>query len=1248
MILFLTCILGVWSILNIRHERNQHNRSDLQKLVRIGAAGLNEKRIKTFTGNKLDLTNPDWLAIRNRFYAMLKADSTIRWIYLINRRDSVIFFYMDTPDDVPGNAMPGEIYDDAPTELFAVFQDKQPRTAGPYTDRWGTYISAFQPVTDPATGEMVAVLGFDIEASRWNQVILNQLAAPALVTILLMFVEVIAFMYIRRRRLHESAMKAAYHELEKKILERTRDLLRSNFELELQIHEREKTEETLRRATEELDRFFSVTLDLLCIADTSGHFRRLNIEWEKTLGYPIRELEGKKFIDFVHPDDVAPTLKVLNEMIGQREVLNFVNRYRRRDGSYRWIEWRTYLYGDMIYAAARDITGRIETLNTLKENERKFRSLAEETNDWIWEMNTEGVFTYSNPKGFSITGYSSEELIGHTPFEWMDTSDTVPYRQLFSNYILDGNVPARMEARMKTKSGKLIYLEISNQLVYDNQGNIAGLRGISRDITERKLTEIELRETKERLEYILGVTKTGIDVIDKDFNLRYVDPEWKKKYGDNASQKCYAYFRNRKEPCPGCGILRAFETKQVIVTEEILPHENNRIVEIHTIPFRNYDGEWLVAEFNIDITEHKRIEQAFRESENRYRAVMEQATEGILLFDVGTRRIIETNRSYQTMLGYTAEELMQLTAYDVILHDQHNIDLYIDKILKQNRLFIGARHHRHKLGHPVDVEVSAYLIELNAQKTMCVVVRDIRERIKAERTMKALLQRQALILQSLPVVFYTASVEGDMQTVWISEQVEEITGFKSADITSDHFFWETHLHPDEKEAMVAKYRSVLTEKEVNFEYRWRCADGVYRWFQEQMMRVDDERGIPKEIIGLWIKIDERKKAEQEKQNLEAQLQHSQKLESLGVLAGGIAHDFNNLLTSVLGYAELTQRKIEPISPAQDYLQEISKAALRASDLCRQMLAYSGRGKFIVQPIDLPAIVREMTSIIKVSLSKKIILQFHFDLDTPTVDADPSQIRQIILNLVINASEAIGDANGVITIRTGRHFCNQAFFEKTWLHDPLPEGWYVYLEVADTGCGMDEDTLTKIFDPFFTTKFSGRGLGLAAVLGIVRGHKGALQVFSEPGKGTRFYILFPAGKESVQPDIPRNEPKGQGSGSVLLADDEEPIRKLGKEILEMNGYSVDTAEDGAEAVRLFLDNPAKYRCVILDLTMPKMNGRQALQELLKIRPDILVVISSGYSENEIAKQFSGTRIAGFIQKPYDVDTLCGLMRQLTSS
>jgi signal transduction histidine kinase len=263
------------------------------------------------------------------------------------------------------------------------------------------------------------------------------------------------------------------------------------------------------------------------------------------------------------------------------------------------------------------------------------------------------------------------------------------------------------------------------------------------------------------------------------------------------------------------------------------------------------------------------------------------------------------------------------------------------------------------------------------------------------------------------------------------------------------------------------------------------------------------------VLAFCQDVTKRREAEDRRAHLEAQMQHSQKLESLGVLAGGIAHDFNNLLMGILGNAGLALMDVPAGSPARESLSGIETAVLRAKDLTSQMLAYSGRGRFVIEVVELPGVVEGMMHLLEVSISKNVVLRTDFSREAPPVEADVSQLRQIVMNLITNASEAIGERSGTIGIATGAIRCDRAFLQATYLDEELPEGVYTYLEVSDTGEGMDSSTVDRIFEPFFTTKFSGRGLGLAAVLGIVRGHRGAIRLQSEPGQGTTIRVLFPA-------------------------------------------------------------------------------------------------------------------------------------------
>jgi CheY-like chemotaxis protein len=398
------------------------------------------------------------------------------------------------------------------------------------------------------------------------------------------------------------------------------------------------------------------------------------------------------------------------------------------------------------------------------------------------------------------------------------------------------------------------------------------------------------------------------------------------------------------------------------------------------------------------------------------------------------------------------------------------------------------------------------------------------------------------------------------------------------------------------------------------------------------------------LEGMWELI-KRKRAEEQQHHLELQMLHAQKLESLGVLAGGIAHDFNNILTSIIGNADLAQLRLSPESPVLENIKLIEKSALRAADLAKQMLAYSGKGKFVIKDIDMNQLLEEMMYMLEVSISKKAVMKFNPTRPLPTVEGDATQIQQVVMNLVINASEAIGDKSGVIAITTGSMMCERNYLKEAWFDDQISDGLYVYLEITDTGCGMDKETINKMFEPFFTTKFTGRGLGMSAVLGIIHGHKGTIRVYSEPGNGTMFKILLPASSKpsGLFGNDCHYDDGWKGSGTVLLVDDEATVRCIGSEMLKELGFNVITANDGQEAILEFTNNP-DIRFVILDLTMPHIDGEQCFHELRQIKPDIKVIMSSGYSEQEVTQRFIDKGLAGFIQKPYRISALEDVIRK----
>ena len=424
-------------------------------------------------------------------------------------------------------------------------------------------------------------------------------------------------------------------------------------------------------------------------------------------------------------------------------------------------------------------------------------------------------------------------------------------------------------------------------------------------------------------------------------------------------------------------------------------------------------------------------------------------------------------------------------------------------------------------------------------------------------------------------------------------------------------------------------------------------DGNARWVRWTDRALFDDSGNLAEFQSIGIDITDQKDAERSRRALELKVQQTQKLESLGVLAGGLAHDFNNLLVGVLGNADLALGDLDDSAPARRRVEAIKTAATRAADLASQMLAYSGKGRFVVRPVDLSRLVRDMAHILEVTVSRKAEMKYDLADDLPAVEADATQLRQVVMNLITNASEALGNETGAIAIRTGVRYCDRECLNSSYLHEQLPEGYYAFFEVADSGSGMDEATTARIFDPFFTTKFTGRGLGLAAVLGIVRGHRGAIRVESQPGRGTSVRILLPESSRSVRDTDSDHDLHAdwKAQGTVLLVDDDETVRTVADEMLRNLGFEVVTAADGRDAVETFRREASAIRLVLMDLTMPELDGREAFQEIIRIRPDARVILSSGYNEQDISSELTDKGLAGFIQKPYTVDTLREQIRRV---
>jgi PAS domain S-box-containing protein len=459
---------------------------------------------------------------------------------------------------------------------------------------------------------------------------------------------------------------------------------------------------------------------------------------------------------------------------------------------------------------------------------------------------------------------------------------------------------------------------------------------------------------------------------------------------------------------------------------------------------------------------------------------------------------------------------------------------------------------------------------------------------------------------------------------------------------SSTFYHDDGKTPAQLEEMVAL--RAIRHGEIAKDAEWivKRPDGGASVILSSAAPIRDKKGRITGAVVAWRDITERKR-------LEEKLRESTRLESLGVLAGGIAHDFNNLLTGVLGHASLLMGDLPEASTAWRFAREISKAAERAARLSRQMLAYSGRGRFLLESLDLSEYIRRLAPRIESSTCRHVQLKFDLADDLPAIEADASQIEELISNLVCNGVEAIGPSAGRITIATRLLSLDAPYIHPPLVHEEIDPGTYVALDVSDTGSGMDKETVARIFDPFFTTKFMGRGLGLAAAQGIVRGHKGAILVDSAPGQGTTISMLFPvAGPLAPRAELVALQQTEEGRGTVLVIDGEDSFHARANDVLRRLGYSVMTATEGSEGIEIFRCLKDRIAVVVLGTAMPDMSGEQALRELEEVRPDVAVVLSSGFGEAEALRRYGRHRLAGFLQKPYSMKMLAQCVHDAAAS
>lgn len=605
-----------------------------------------------------------------------------------------------------------------------------------------------------------------------------------------------------------------------------------------------------------------------------------------------------------------------------------------------------------------------------------------------------------------------------------------------------------------------------------------------------------------------------------------------------------------------------------------------------------------------------------------------QTGEGVAIVDL-SGNIIYVNKAFALAHGYTVEELSGMNLS--VFHREEDMPLvnHANSQVMETGSFSGEVPHLHRNGTVFPALMQSSLVRDNSGRAIGIVgtlrdITDIRKGISDLQEARHLLKS---VLDAIPDII---GIQDDSHGMIsynaagysaLKQTPEAIRGKKCYQLIG-------RSEPCEVCATSISYGTKETARVEKF------VPELGKWLDVRSYPILDESGKIIKVIEHLRDITDKREAEARSRRLEEQIMVTQKLESLGVMAGGIAHDFNNILLSIMGNADLARRESNS-REITGYLEEIITSAKGAADLAARMLDYSGKSEPRKTCLDVNELIRDTAQMLHVSISRKTTLEYSLADGLSPVLADLAQLRQVIMNLIMNASEALEDHPGTVFLSTAMGRISREELAECYVNDDLPGGEYVILSVRDTGSGMNPGTLSRVFDPFFTTKFAGRGLGLASVLGIVRNHQGGIRVKTEPGRGTEFTVYLPVCPTAEPVSPGETDEEITGLGNVLLVDDEEFVRAVAGKMLTRAGYRVEYASNGMEAVRKMRANPGEIDCVILDLTMPVMDGLEAFERLISLKPDARIIISSGFTQGSIIEKFKGKPLAGILHKPYSL-------------
>jgi PAS domain S-box-containing protein len=996
-----------------------------------------------------------------------------------------------------------------------------------------------------------------------------------------------------------------------------------------------------RRASEEQLRFISAAVDVaqdsLFWINEAGRIEFVNVAACRGLGYASDELLSMSVQD-IDPSLTPEMWKAAWADVRAGVALHRETTQRRKDGTFRQVEVSRTLVmfqgREVLFSAARDISERKQVEAALLASEEKFSSSFHASPDAININRLDGTYVDINHAFTRMSGWSREETVGRTTLDlgmWVDLADRDRMQMLLK---ADGHF-AGLEAPFRMKDGSIRTGLVSGTLIKVEGGTC--LLTITRDISERKAAEAALRYSEDKFSRAFHGSPDAINITRLD-NGTYleVNEGFEKLFGWDRAD---AMGRSTLDLCTWAQ-----------------PQDRQKVVDwIRTqggfqgqeFQFRKKDGSFFtglmygkgievegvpcILSITRDITEQKAAEAAIRYSEDKFSRAFRGSPDSININRLDDGVFIEVNEGFEKLTGWTRAEAIGRSSLDMdIWADPHDRQKAVDLIRTHGEYTGFEALFRKKDGSTLTGLMSAKVMDVNGVPCLLSITRDISDRKAAESALRSTELRTRTVMANSQAVIYQLDPDGrfllseGLGLAGLGLAPGQVVGLNAMDV------YKNDLETTDQIRLALKGEASR-----------RITKAGGRQFDNNMTPVFDAQGRLESVIGIATDVTER-------MQMEDALRQSQKLESLGILAGGIAHDFNNLLTVVLGNLNLAQMHLPEQTPAQPYLANMEATVLRATELTKQMLAYSGRGHFLVEPKDLNEVVREVTHLLEVSISKKVQLKFDLEPGLPAIQADTAQIQQVVMNLVTNASDAIGDREGIIHLCTSTILLEAQELLTTYRGEALKPGPYVLLEVTDTGIGMAPEVMARIFDPFFTTKATGRGLGLSAMLGILRGHGAGLRITSEVGCGSTFHICFPASAAGASAPRPTQAEDTSGliRGRVLLVDDEDLILETIGSALEILGLEVVMARDGLEALELF--RSGRPDLVLMDLTMPRMDGREAFQAMHDLDPSIPVVLSSGFTEQDSIRTLSEQNPVGFIQKPYQIKDLRQLLQRILGS